>query len=121
MGATEFLYAAGFRPETIENNGIEEQVFIWSLDNIENLDTLQVKTFLTLLMLIPTSVGITMYILNLIFQFLRDVLKAEERVELEIDRNLQVLSPAQAAQRIELPPDFYALTPEELKKEKQMR
>lgn len=56
-----------------------------------------------------------------VFQFLRDTLKAEERVELEIDRNIQVLSPAQAAKRIELPQDFYALTPDELKKEKQQR
>lgn len=42
-------------------------------------------------------------------------------MELEIDRNIQVLSPAQASQRIELPSDFYALTPEEFKREKQLR
>lgn len=40
---------------------------------------------------------------------------------MEIDRNVQVLSPAQAAKRTELPQDFYALTPEEIKKEQQLR
>lgn len=55
------------------------------------------------------------------FQFMRETLKAEERVELEIDRNLQVLSPAQAAKRLELPADFYALSADEIKREKQQR
>lgn len=54
-------------------------------------------------------------------EFLRDALKSEDRIELEIDRNVQVLSPAQAAKRVELPQDFYALTPEELKREQQSR
>lgn len=57
----------------------------------------------------------------MILQFLRDALKSEDRIELEIDRNLQVLSPAQAAKRIELPDDFYAINPEELKKEQMYR
>lgn len=52
---------------------------------------------------------------------LRDALKAEDRVELELDRNLQVLSPAQAANRVDLPRDFYALSPEEIKREQQLR
>ncbi|CAH1169858.1 unnamed protein product [Phaedon cochleariae] len=94
LGAQDFLYAAGFRQQKLENNGVEEDFLVWSIENIDNFDTLQ---------------------------FLRDTLKAEERVELEIDRNIQVLSPAQASQRIELPQDFYAMTAEELKKEKQQR
>lgn len=56
-----------------------------------------------------------------LFQFLRDALKSEDKIELEIDRNVQVLSPAQAAKRVDLPSDFYALSPEELKKEQQTR
>lgn len=40
---------------------------------------------------------------------------------MEIDRNVQVLSPAQAAKKVDLPPDFYALSPEELKREQQSR
>lgn len=94
LGALEFLEAAGFRQQQLEHNGKPEEFLVWSKDNIEGLETLQ---------------------------FLRDTLKAEERVELEIDRNLQVLSPAQAADRIELPKEFYALTVEELKKERQQK
>lgn len=39
----------------------------------------------------------------------------------ELDRNLQVLLPAQATQRRELPSEFYELTAEELKREQQRR
>lgn len=46
-------------------------------------------------------------------------MKSEDRIELEIDRNIQVLSPGQAAKRIELPHDFYAISAEELKREQQ--
>nr|CAI5866291.1 unnamed protein product [Callosobruchus analis] len=94
LGAIDFLHAAGFREQKLEHNGVEEDFLVWNLDNIENLEYLQ---------------------------FLRETLKSEERVELEIDRNVQVLSPAQAARRVELPQEFYALTPEELKREKQQR
>lgn len=34
---------------------------------------------------------------------------------------MQVLSPGQAAQRVELPKDFYAMSQEDLKKEQQLR
>lgn len=46
LGATEFLFAAGFRPERIDNNGVEEDFLIWSDENIEGPDTLQVKHFI---------------------------------------------------------------------------
>ncbi|XP_023025952.2 GDI interacting protein 3 [Leptinotarsa decemlineata] len=94
LGATDFLFAAGFRQQKLENNGSEEDYWVWSIENIDGIETLQ---------------------------FLRDTLKAEERVELEIDRNIQVLSPAQIAQRFELPQDFYAISVEELKRERQQR
>ncbi|XP_028133703.1 UBX domain-containing protein 6 [Diabrotica virgifera virgifera] len=94
LGALDFLNAAGFRDQKIDNNGTEENFLVWSVENIDGLETLQ---------------------------FLRDTLKAEERVDLEIDRNIQVLSPAQAAERNELPQDFFAMTAEELKKERQQR
>lgn len=94
LGAIEFLYAAGFRQQQLEINGAQEEFWVWSEEECGGLQTLE---------------------------FLRDALKSENRVELELDRNLQVLSPAQAAVRIELPQDFYSLTPEELKKERQSR
>ncbi|KAG5870991.1 hypothetical protein JTB14_013462 [Gonioctena quinquepunctata] len=94
LGAIDFLFAAGFRQQKLENNGVEEDFWVWSNENLDGMETLQ---------------------------FLRDTLKAEERVELEIDRNIQVLSPAQASHRLELPQDFYAISAEELKREKQQR
>lgn len=42
LGAMEFLYAAGFRQETLENNGVNEDFLIWSQENIEGPETLQV-------------------------------------------------------------------------------
>lgn len=50
-----------------------------------------------------------------------DALKNAEPIQLELDRNTQVLLPSQASKRVELPPAFYALTPEEFKKEQQLR
>ncbi|KAH9645440.1 hypothetical protein HF086_006466 [Spodoptera exigua] len=43
------------------------------------------------------------------------------REKLELDRNLQVLLPSQAANKVQLPPSFYALSPEEIKREQQLR
>ncbi|XP_076267897.1 GDI interacting protein 3 [Rhynchophorus ferrugineus] len=94
LGATEFLYAAGFRQETLDHNGTQEYFWVWAESNINGLETLE---------------------------FLRDALKSENRVELELDRNTRVLSPAQAALKVDLPQDFYALSPEELKKEQQSK
>ena len=54
-------------------------------------------------------------------QSLRDGLISAEPIRPELDRGLQVLLPSQAAQRMELPPDFFWLTPEELKREQQLK
>lgn len=40
-----------------------------------------------------------------------------ERIELELDRNIQVLQPSQAEKRTQLPDDFFRYSPDELKKE----
>nr|AEQ55313.1 UBX domain-containing protein [Locusta migratoria manilensis] len=50
-----------------------------------------------------------------------DALRSAEPISLELDRNLQVLLPSQATHRTDLPPVFYTMTPEELKKEQQLR
>nr|CAD7413734.1 unnamed protein product [Timema cristinae] len=52
-------------------------------------------------------------------QILCDALRSAEPITLELDHNLQVLLPSQAASRRELPPVFYNLTPEEIKREQQ--
>lgn len=43
LGATEFLYAAGFRPQKLDQNGVQEDFWVWSEENIENLGTLEVR------------------------------------------------------------------------------
>lgn len=44
-----------------------------------------------------------------------------EAIRPELDRGLQILMPSQAAQRVELPSDFFWLTAEEIKKEQQWK
>jgi hypothetical protein len=56
-----------------------------------------------------------------IFQILCDALQSAEPISLELDRNLQVLLPSQAAKQVDLPPVFFNMTAEELKREQQMR
>ncbi|XP_063905926.1 UBX domain-containing protein 6 [Zophobas morio] len=94
LGATDLLLAAGFQQQVLDHNGTEEEFWVFNDQNIENPQVLEL---------------------------LREALKSEDRVELELDRNIQVLSPAQAARRLDLPQDFYTLSPEELKKEQQLR
>ncbi|KAH8407719.1 hypothetical protein KR222_011288 [Zaprionus bogoriensis] len=49
-----------------------------------------------------------------------DALKNSEPIHLELDRNIKVLLPSQA-RRVVLPDDFYRVSPEEIKREQQMR
>ena len=55
------------------------------------------------------------------FEVLMDALRNAEPITLELDRNLQVLLPSQASSRNELPPEFYHLSPEELKREQSLK
>lgn len=50
-----------------------------------------------------------------------DALRTAEPIQLELDRNKQVLLPSQAAKPVNLPPDFFSLSPEELKRELELR
>lgn len=52
---------------------------------------------------------------------MRDGLVSAEPIRPELDRGLQVLMPSQAAQKVELPSDFFWLTAEELKREQQLK
>ncbi|XP_073811368.1 GDI interacting protein 3 [Musca autumnalis] len=70
-----------------------EQFLIWSKDNIEKDYDL------------PS---------------LLEALKNAEQIHLELDRNIKVLLPSQA-KSVTLPDDFYRISPEELKREQQMR
>lgn len=51
----------------------------------------------------------------------RDRLQRGEPVRAQLDRQPQVFSPSPNAQHFELPPEFYNLSAEELKKEQQQR
>lgn len=51
---------------------------------------------------------------------LLDALKNAETIQLDLDRNIRVLMPSQA-RSAELPDDFYRISPEEIKREQQLR
>lgn len=51
----------------------------------------------------------------------RDRLQRGEPVRAQLDRQPQAFRPSPNAQHFELPPEFYNLTAEELKKEQQQR
>lgn len=82
------------------------------------MDTLAVFNYYYLLYLIIFQI----FHKSLYFsQLIVDALHTTEPITLELDRNLQVLSPSQAAFRMNLPSDFYAISPEEIKREQQLR
>lgn len=53
-------------------------------------------------------------------QELLDGLHHSEIINIDLDRNIQVLLPSQA-KKYELPADFYRMSPEEIKREQQLR
>lgn len=53
-------------------------------------------------------------------QDLLDALHNSEIINIDLDRNIQVLLPSQA-KKYELPPDFYRMSPDEIKREQQLR
>ncbi|XP_014359020.2 UBX domain-containing protein 6 [Papilio machaon] len=94
-GALELLLAAGFREEILLNpEGVEEQYMVFKKENVPSIESLTT---------------------------LIDALRSAEPIQLELDRNVQVLLPSQAAHQLALPPAFYALSADELKREQQLR
>ncbi|KPI97762.1 UBX domain-containing protein 6 [Papilio xuthus] len=94
-GALELLLAAGFREETLLNpEGVDEQYMVFKKENVPSVESLTT---------------------------LIDALRSAEPIQLELDRNVQVLLPSQAAHQLALPPAFYALSAEELKREQLLR
>ena len=71
----------------------DEDFLIWSDDNVEHVQRLSM---------------------------LVEALENSEPFQLDLDRNIQVLLPSQI-RCVELPPDFYKMTQEELKKEQKLR
>ena len=56
-----------------------------------------------------------------ILQMLKEALIGAEPIRAELDRGLKVLLPSQVQRTIALPPDFFALSPEELQREQQLK
>ena len=54
-------------------------------------------------------------------ELLKEALLGSEPVRAELDRDIKVLLPSQAQKPISLPPDFFNMTPEELKREQQLK
>jgi len=94
-GIQQFFVAAGFQLQSIPNAQQEmESYWIFSKQRSDYLE------FLT---------------------SLRDGLISAEPIRPELDRGLQILLPSQASNRVELPPDFFWMTAEEVKREQQQR
>lgn len=92
-GALDFLEAGGFEQRKLLHNDNEEDFLIWNPNNsnIENLTILS------------------------------EAVRSAESIPIELDRNLQVLMPSQARVRNELPPSFFTMSAEEIKREQQLR
>lgn len=71
-----------------------EDFLIWDRKNIESLDQLSI---------------------------LLDGLLCAETISLELDRNIQILLSSQVRKFENLPPDFYRISPEEIKREQELR
>ncbi|XP_067001266.2 UBX domain-containing protein 6 [Anabrus simplex] len=93
-GSQDFLLAAGFQIRKQAFQDSEDDFLVFSKDGDDSIENLQV---------------------------LHDALQSAEPIGLELDRNLQVLLPSQVADRNELPAVFFSISPEELKREQQLR
>lgn len=94
-GAQEFMQAAGFERKMIEGpQEIEEEFLIMNQNSAQNIDWLH---------------------------HLVEVLQAAGPIRPELDRNVKVFYPSPNASRIQVPDEFYSVTPDELKREQQAR
>jgi len=99
VGALEFLEACGFNKIHMKTNGSDSQdedFWVFAPEGDQ-------QSF------VPKLTELS------------DLLKTTSPIEPDLDRNLQVLMPAQVSERRELPPEFYQLTGEELKREQLRR
>lgn len=98
-GASQFLTAAGFEKTRMKNDDTGDDEDVWYFK--------------------PSDGDMKTAVAHL--TELRDTLKQTTPIKPELDRNLQVLMPAQVKQRKELPPEFYQLTTEEIKREQRLK
>jgi len=93
-GAVEFLESIGFVKKKLTYQNQEEDFLVFPEDCLDNLD------------LVQTTV---------------DDLQSTERIQLVLDRNVQVLLPSQASKQVSLPPEFFVMSTTEVKMEHQKR
>lgn len=93
-GAVEFLESVGFIKQKLMHQDQEEDFLVFPEDCLENLASVQSTV---------------------------DDLQSAERIQLVLDRNVQVLLPSQASTQVSLPPDFFVMSPTEIKTEQQKR
>lgn len=93
-GAVEFLESIGFVKRKIVHQNQEEDFLVFPEECLDNLALVQSTV---------------------------DDLQSAERIQLVLDRNIQVLLPSQASKNVSLPKDFFIMSPAELKAEHQKR
>ena len=93
-GTEEFLQACGFQIKQLPFEDHEEGFYIMSEDMAGDTERLN---------------GI------------KEILLAAEPIQYQLDRGMKVLYASSSSSRFEVPDEFYAISPEELKKEQQRR
>jgi UBX domain-containing protein 6 len=106
-GTKEFFEAAGFTQQTMDDG---EKFLIWSKHfPIEMLIQLHEALGKNICFVVSSALIIMSHFTDLC-----------EVIQLELDRNIKVLLPSQI-QNVSLPPDFFRINLEELKREQQAR
>lgn len=93
-GTEEFLLAAGFSLKSLPFEDGEAMFYVFDSELAKDSERLQ---------------------------NMKDVLLQAEPIKPELDRDVKVFHPSNAASKFSLPDEFYSISPEELKKEQQRR
>lgn len=93
-GAVEFLESVGFIKTKLIHQNQEEDFLVFPENCLDNLALVQSTV---------------------------DDLQSAERIQLVLDRNVQVLLPSQASKQVSLPPEFFVMSTAEIKTEHQKR
>ena len=94
-GSEEFLQAVGFMMKTLPGPAAAEETY-FVLDADRATDTEQMKNC-------------------------KEILLLAEPIRPQLDRCVKVFHPSTKANQIDIPPEFYSISPEELKREQQAR
>ncbi|XP_001198732.1 UBX domain-containing protein 6 [Strongylocentrotus purpuratus] len=94
VGAEEFLQAVGFERKILPYEDSETDFFVLNEERASDIDRLNA---------------------------MKELLKSGTPYKPVLERDMKVYQPSQRASHFELPSEFYMLTPEEIKKEQQIR